>query len=298
MIPKKLNLVAALVRGMRVEDALLQMQVTVKRAAKTVYKVVHSARANVMPPLGNGNKFAELYDVFLILDDREQFGRDNRGANTRQKVADRLYAQYQIQVEIRRLPIGDATWIARHKQLRHEYVLDFIVERKKVDDLCHSIKDNRYKDQKLRLMRCGIQKLIYLIEGDMNLTDASESIKSAAFTTEILEGFDVQRTRDLTDTVRKYGNLTHAIADYYSMADCMNGIGKNKACMSYDEFVNKCHDFEKETVSDVFGVQRMQVPQVTEDIALAVLDRYPTVLFLAQAYSHLEGNLTSQERQL
>ncbi|KAI5679667.1 hypothetical protein M9H77_00894 [Catharanthus roseus] len=46
--PKKLNLVAALVRGMRVEDALLQLQVTVKRAAKTVYQVIHSARANAI----------------------------------------------------------------------------------------------------------------------------------------------------------------------------------------------------------------------------------------------------------
>ncbi|CAA7404134.1 unnamed protein product [Spirodela intermedia] len=44
--PKKVNLVAQLIRGMRVEDALLQLQVTVKRAAKTVYQVVHSARAN------------------------------------------------------------------------------------------------------------------------------------------------------------------------------------------------------------------------------------------------------------
>ncbi|XP_021904739.1 uncharacterized protein LOC110819740 [Carica papaya] len=44
--PKKINLVAALVRGMRVEDALLQLQVTVKRASKTVYQVIHSARAN------------------------------------------------------------------------------------------------------------------------------------------------------------------------------------------------------------------------------------------------------------
>jgi len=31
---------------MRVEDALLQLQVTVKRAAKTVFKVIKSARAN------------------------------------------------------------------------------------------------------------------------------------------------------------------------------------------------------------------------------------------------------------
>ncbi|KAF3442769.1 hypothetical protein FNV43_RR16686 [Rhamnella rubrinervis] len=44
--PKKVNLVAALVRGMRVEDALLQLQLTVKRASKTVYQVIHSARAN------------------------------------------------------------------------------------------------------------------------------------------------------------------------------------------------------------------------------------------------------------
>ncbi|XP_027188982.1 uncharacterized protein [Cicer arietinum] len=44
--PKKVNLVAALVRGMLVKDALMQLQVTVKRAAKTVYQVIHSARAN------------------------------------------------------------------------------------------------------------------------------------------------------------------------------------------------------------------------------------------------------------
>ncbi|XP_057445581.1 uncharacterized protein LOC130737752 [Lotus japonicus] len=44
--PKKVNLVAALVRGMLVKDALLQLQLTVKRAAKTVYQVIHSARAN------------------------------------------------------------------------------------------------------------------------------------------------------------------------------------------------------------------------------------------------------------
>ncbi|KAM7503420.1 hypothetical protein LguiB_002324 [Lonicera macranthoides] len=43
--PKKVNLVATLVHGMRVEDALLQLQVTVKRASKTVYQVIHSVWA-------------------------------------------------------------------------------------------------------------------------------------------------------------------------------------------------------------------------------------------------------------
>ncbi|CAN8241631.1 unnamed protein product [Cochlearia groenlandica] len=43
---KKVHLVAALVRGMRVEDALMQLQVTGKRASHTVYRVIHAARAN------------------------------------------------------------------------------------------------------------------------------------------------------------------------------------------------------------------------------------------------------------
>ena len=36
-----MNLVAELVRGMRVDDALMQLAVSTKRAAKVVAKVVH-----------------------------------------------------------------------------------------------------------------------------------------------------------------------------------------------------------------------------------------------------------------
>lgn len=54
-------------------------------------------------------------------------------------------------IQVRHLPVGDAAWVARHRVSRVEYILDFIVERKRVDDLWTSIKDNRYKDQKFRL---------------------------------------------------------------------------------------------------------------------------------------------------
>uniref|UniRef100_A0A7I4EJQ3 Large ribosomal subunit protein uL22c n=1 Tax=Physcomitrium patens TaxID=3218 RepID=A0A7I4EJQ3_PHYPA len=50
--PKKVNLVAELVRGMRVDDALMQMAVSTKRAAKVVAKVVTSARANAIHNFG------------------------------------------------------------------------------------------------------------------------------------------------------------------------------------------------------------------------------------------------------
>ncbi|XP_010273300.1 PREDICTED: crossover junction endonuclease MUS81 isoform X2 [Nelumbo nucifera] len=253
-----------------------------------------SATTLAMPPLRFGERFGDVYDVVLILDDREQF----TGHRSRcRKFVESLSTQFKIQVEVRRLPVGDAIWIARHKHLDTEYVLDFIVERKDVDDLRQSIRDNRYRDQKLRLLRCGLKKLIYLVEGDPNSSEAAESIKTACFTTEILEGFDVQRTSGLSDTVRKYGFLTQAITNYYGTEFSDDKV-KNTICPSFDEFIKKCQNLDKMTVSDVFAVQLMQVPQVTEEVAVAVLDLYPTLLSLAQAYSHLDGDVSAQEEML
>ncbi|XP_068663277.1 crossover junction endonuclease MUS81 isoform X2 [Aristolochia californica] len=250
-----------------------------------------------MPPRRTGEKFEDIYDVILILDDREQFVKTKCRFRSR-KVVESISAQFKIQVEIRRLPVGDGIWIARHKSLHTEYVLDFIVERKEVDDLHGSIRDNRYKDQKLRLLRCGLQKLIYLVEGNPNLCDAAEGIKTACFTTEILEGFDVQRTSGLTETLKKYGHLTHSISDYYQMQFSKEANKSSRICPSFYDFIKKCQDLDKMTVSDVFAVQLMQVPQVTEEVVHAVLELYPTVLSLARAYSRLDGNLRAQEEML
>ncbi|KAH6810674.1 Restriction endonuclease [Perilla frutescens var. frutescens] len=246
-----------------------------------------------MPPLAFGEKFGDVYEVILILDNREQFAM--QGSRSR-KIIENICSQYQVQIEVRRLPVGDGIWIARHKYLGSEYVLDFIVERKKVDDLRHSIRDNRYRDQKMRLVRCGLKKMIYLVEGDPNSSEAAESIKTACFTTEILEGFDVQRTSGLADTLKRYGYLTRSINQYYRSLDPeQNCIG---GCPPFDEFIKRCEELDKMTVSDVFGIQLMQVPLVTEDIALAVLDMYPTVLSLASAYSLLDGDVSAQEEML
>ncbi|KAH9774270.1 Crossover junction endonuclease MUS81 [Citrus sinensis] len=254
-------------------------------------------RVNLLsvPPLSFGERFEDAYEVVLILDDREQFAV--QGSRSR-RIIENVCSQFKIQMEVRRLPVGDGIWIARHRQTQSEYVLDFIVERKKVDDLRSSIRDNRYRDQKLRLVRCGLKKLIYLVEGDPNSSEAAESIKTACFTTEILEGFDVQRTSGLADTLRKYGYITQAITEYYKVELPEDQLKCAAVCPPFDEFLKRCQDLDKMTVSDVFAVQLMQVPQVTEEIAITVLDLYPTLLSLAHAYSLLEGDVCAQEEML
>lgn len=248
--------------------------------------------ALAMPPHMLGDKFEELYDVILILDDREKFG------SRKGKVVDMIRSQFNILVEVRRLPVGDGIWIARHRESCTEYVLDFIVERKEVDDLSSSIRDNRYRDQKLRLQRCGLQKLIYLVEGDLNTLEAAESIKTACFTTEILEGFDVQRTTGFADTFRRYGYLSLSIKNYYSARFSAHDATNSRFCPIFNEFVKRCQDLEKMTVSDVFALQLMQVPLVTEEIAVAVIGLYPTLFSLARAYALLEGNVGDQQELL
>ncbi|KAJ0264859.1 ERCC4 domain-containing protein [Hirschfeldia incana] len=255
-----------------------------------------------LPPLTFGDSFEEAYQVILILDDREQFA--TKGSRSR-KIVDYICSEFKIKIEVRRLPVGDCIWIARHKRLGAEYVLDFIVERKNIDDLRSSIRDNRYRDQKLRLQKCGLRKLIYVVEGDPNQSDAAESIKTACFTTEILEGFDVLRTSGLGETLRKYGQLTKSIHQYYKSLvndddDDDDDDEQNKAASypSYDSFVKRCQDLDKMTIGDVFAIQLMQVPQVTEEVAIAVLDMYPTLISLASAYSQLEGNVSAQEDML
>ncbi|XP_051228193.1 crossover junction endonuclease MUS81 isoform X1 [Lolium perenne] len=245
-----------------------------------------------MPPRHSIENFLEAYEVVLILDDRETLGR-----RARRNVVDNIRSQFGIPVKMKRLPVGDAIWIAHHKVLHTEYVLDFIVERKSVDDLVGSIRDNRYKDQKLRLKKCGLKNLIYLVEGDPNTVDASESVKTACFTTEILEGFDVQRTTGYSDTEKKYGQLTRSIIDYYS-TNFSAGADSSRLCLTYDEFVKRCSDLEKVTMSDVFALQLMQVPQATEEAVLAVTSLYPTLLSLAQAYAMLDGDRRAQEEML
>lgn len=81
----------------------------------------------------------------------------------------------------------------------------------------------------------------------------------SCFTTEILEGFDVHRTSGLGDTLKKYGYLTQAIAHYYTLEHPDEGLQKPGVCARFDEFIRRCQDLEKMTVSDVFATQLMQV---------------------------------------
>lgn len=253
-----------------------------------------------LPPLNHGESFKNEYDIVICLDNLEKF-EIKGGERKASRFADLLSQQYCLIVELKRLPVGDVLWIARSKKdPKLEYVLDFILERKRVDDLWHSIKSKRFRDQKLRLLACGVKKVFYLIEGDPDTQEAAMNIKTAGYQTEIEEGFDVQRTLHWNgegSTVQRYAGLTMAIRDRYAME-----IGKEscsvRPAMTFNEFREQCNITKELSVGSFFGSILSQIHSVTEDVALTIMERYPTLPALVQAYQQLAGNRREQETLL
>lgn len=109
-------------------------------ASTTTIPDFHPDQAIIFP--------AGSYDVRLILDTREVESK-----SARDDFSDKLRAK-GIEVETRALRLGDVMWIAKRRDglggEEDECVLDYVVERKRLDDLCQSIKDGRYTEQCVR----------------------------------------------------------------------------------------------------------------------------------------------------
>ena len=86
---------------------------------------------------------AGSYSIQLVMDNREIHSQVDRDR------LEREIGEAGIDYNARTLDIGDVLWIA--KSGSDEYVLDYIVERKRMDDLVSSITDGRFHEQKVPL---------------------------------------------------------------------------------------------------------------------------------------------------
>ncbi|RUS13225.1 restriction endonuclease type II-like protein [Endogone sp. FLAS-F59071] len=100
----------------------------------------------------------DTFDIVFILDNREIRSQQEHDDIVAQ-LADR-----GVHVEVRKLELGDALWIARRRDDSTELVLDYIIERKRMHDLVASIKDGRYVEQKTRMHHSGATHVVYVIE--------------------------------------------------------------------------------------------------------------------------------------
>ena len=82
------------------------------------------------------------YTIQLVMDNREIHSQVDRDR------LEREIGEAGIEYAVKPLDVGDALWIANSGG--EEYVLDYIVERKRMDDLVQSITGGRFHEQKVR----------------------------------------------------------------------------------------------------------------------------------------------------
>lgn len=171
------------------------------------------------------------FTVELVLDTREV-----RTSTDRDYIANELMKQ-DITPQVRALELGDAMWVAkcrdpafltRHGEEGDEVMLDWIIERKRLDDLIGSIKDGRFHEQKFRLRRSGIKNVIYLVEeftvthpdaGNGGALKYQEMVASAIASTQVVNGYFMKKTKNLDDSIRYLARMTLLLRKMYGALD-------------------------------------------------------------------------------
>ncbi|KAJ5773963.1 hypothetical protein N7457_008859 [Penicillium paradoxum] len=171
------------------------------------------------------------FTIQLVLDTREV-----RTSTDRDYISGELMKQ-GITPQVRALEVGDAMWVAKchdpnfltsRGEEGDEVMLDWIVERKRLDDLIGSIKDGRFHEQKFRLRRSGIKNVIYLIEefavthADSTSGNASqyqEMVASAIASTQVLNEYFVKKTKHLDESIRYLARMTLLLRKMYGVED-------------------------------------------------------------------------------
>lgn len=162
------------------------------------------------------------FTVHLVLDNREVRTRDDRDY-----ISEEL-TKKGAKPLVRPLELGDFFWVAKmqspsllaqYGEEGDEIALDWIVERKRLDDLVGSITDGRFQEQKFRLRRSGVKNVIYLIEefsiSSEKATKFHEAIQSAIASTQVVNGYFVKQTRKLDDTIRYLARMTRMLKGLY-----------------------------------------------------------------------------------
>nr|XP_022335009.1 crossover junction endonuclease MUS81-like isoform X1 [Crassostrea virginica] len=250
------------------------------------------------------------FEIILCVDNAEFYGSRQGGGKS--LLPDLI--KNGVTCDLRKLHVGDLLWVAREKTpqtetgverqqpVGRELVLDYIVERKRMDDLVHSCTDGRLPDQKFRLKHCGLKKPIFMIEDYGSLQHFSmpeDRIRQTITNLKVIDGFQVKRTKNVKESVAYLTVMTRYLTSYYrnktlyacSMDDIKNQEWSNDITddeirlMEFREFNQGSVKSRNLSVQDMFCKHLSKVSGMSAERALAVTQIYPTLSHLMEAYS-------------
>ena len=201
--------------------------------------------------------------------------------------------------EFGKLHVGDFAWVARSHTTSHpDLVLNYIVERKRMDDLCSSFIDGRYKEQKFRLKKSGITNPIYMIEdyGSMkHMSLPEKSLLQADINTQIIDRLLVHHTTDPKDSAYYLIHMTKFLIDRYKdkrLNACVKADlekyrekfseGKQNIdeisnfLMTFKEFNEFSNKNKPLSIKEMFAKCLMKIQGISQEKVIPIVELYPT----------------------
>jgi ERCC4-type nuclease len=167
-------------------------------------------------------------NVLLLIDTRELTNHPRLGM---------LLATRGVPFESRTLTLSDMLFVMSVPRANGapplELVMDFAAERKELPDFMASFYDGRYREQKHRLARCGVNNVCYLVEGrltsSVSITSTgwdprlqkygrysraipTDAIRSAMLSTTIHDKFIVRHTETMDETADYLASVYRHVA--------------------------------------------------------------------------------------
>lgn len=187
-------------------------------------------------------------------------------------------------IEFKNLEIGDIIF-----KLNNEIVL--IIERKTISDLYGSIKDGRYKEQKLRLLsNFSKDKIIYLIENnienhknDFNIDIVYGSIINML----IRDNIKILKTNNIEETIKFIQILIKRLETKSYIFNINIDNINNSSNIDYVNTI-KLQKKKNLTPEKCQTIQLAQIPGVSINCSKTILEQYKSIPNLVLEYNKFE----------
>ena len=184
--------------------------------------------------------------------------------DNREKDLLELFEKNKINCIKKNLELGDIQYIVNDEII-------YIIERKTFEDLGASIKDGRYKEQKMRLLANNKNNIFYILEGEKNncKTLAENALLGSIINMLFRDNIKIIFSININETYK----ILLQIKEKYN-----NGKFQKIVCDT-SNYASSIKTNKKENIDKTMCsiLQLSVIPGVSKNIAELIIDKYETV---------------------
>ena len=200
--------------------------------------------------------------------------------DNREKDLITLFEKNNLEIKKKNLDIGDIQYIVNDEMI-------YIIERKTFDDLGASIKDGRYKEQKMRLLANNKNNIFYILEGEKKdcKTLAENALLGSIINMLFRDSIKIIFSKDLNETYK----IINQIKEKFNTGK-FEKIECDKTNYVPSIKTNKKENMDKKLCSIL---QLSIIPGVSKNTAEIIINKYESLNNLINEFKNNDSKMLS-----